>query len=130
MGCQGSTLPLSTTPSPTPPPSTTSTSTLAPSTTSTSTLPPSTTTTPSPTPPPSTRPATEPVQDGPCEDANDQCLDWAAGGECSANPAYMHESCKLSCGLCQGSTPPPSTTPSPTPPPSTTSTSTLPPSTT
>ena len=28
------------------------------------------------------------------------CDDWAAKGECAANPEYMLEFCKKSCGVC------------------------------
>ena len=37
----------------------------------------------------------------PCEDTNDSCASWAKNGECKKNPAYMHSSCTLSCGLCR-----------------------------
>lgn len=53
-----------------------------------------------------------------CSDVNDQCSYWAADGQCSINPEYMHQSCKSSCGLCQPgvtttSTPQPSSTTQP-----------------
>jgi len=58
---------------------------------------PGTTPAPSWTTPPPTTPA--PGQG--CADAHQQCGRWAARGECSTNPDYMHQSCRLSCGLCQ-----------------------------
>merc|ERR1712039_22801 len=48
---------------------------------------------PSPTPPPTT-PAPG------CSDTNQYCEDWAASGECDANPNYMLEYCRKSCGVC------------------------------
>ena len=36
----------------------------------------------------------------PCHDEHTDCQGWAASGECDANPAFMHVSCKLSCNLC------------------------------
>ena len=38
--------------------------------------------------------------DGGCSDLSDNCGNWAATGECEANAAYMHDQCRLSCGLC------------------------------
>ena len=35
-----------------------------------------------------------------CENSDENCEAWAAGGECDKNPAYMHEACKASCGKC------------------------------
>lgn len=37
----------------------------------------------------------------PCRDANDSCPDWAAEGECKANPGYMLNHCARSCGVCK-----------------------------
>eukprot|EP00958_Prasinococcus_capsulatus_P001915 scaffold175_cov414-Prasinococcus_capsulatus_cf.AAC.23 len=40
-----------------------------------------------------------------CEDdavATSRCCRWAALGECDQAPAYMHTSCRRSCGLCPG----------------------------
>merc|ERR1719297_4169 len=51
-------------------------------------LPPSPAPTPAPTPP--------------CVDNNQWCGDWAAIGECEANPAYMLVNCRYSCGVCSG----------------------------
>ncbi|KAG8466346.1 hypothetical protein KFE25_002102 [Diacronema lutheri] len=36
----------------------------------------------------------------PCDDTSTDCVAWARSGECSANPAFMLEGCKASCGLC------------------------------
>ena len=41
-----------------------------------------------------------------CGDSNEQCVNWANAGECDANPGFMTTSCKWSCGLCKGGTPP------------------------
>ena len=36
-----------------------------------------------------------------CNDENDKfCRGWAEQGECIANPGYMKEQCKYSCGAC------------------------------
>ncbi|KAI8485973.1 hypothetical protein Bbelb_362940 [Branchiostoma belcheri] len=35
-----------------------------------------------------------------CADKEGMCADWAAWGECDANPAYMGSECAESCGLC------------------------------
>jgi hypothetical protein len=32
-----------------------------------------------------------------CQDDEESCADWAAGGECHSNPQFMMESCRLSC---------------------------------
>lgn len=37
----------------------------------------------------------------PCIDKNDRCAEWAAGDQCSSNPGYMLENCKLSCNDCE-----------------------------
>ena len=31
-----------------------------------------------------------------------ECGRWASQGECERNPKFMHESCRRSCGLCEG----------------------------
>ncbi|KAL1528796.1 hypothetical protein AB1Y20_010121 [Prymnesium parvum] len=41
--------------------------------------------------------------DGACADATayaSHCAAWAAAGECARNAAFMHESCRRSCGVC------------------------------
>ena len=35
-----------------------------------------------------------------CRDDNASCDEWAKGGQCAANPAFMHESCRRACGIC------------------------------
>jgi hypothetical protein len=35
-----------------------------------------------------------------CIDANDSCSIWKNAGECTNNPVYMLENCKLSCNVC------------------------------
>merc|ERR1719394_1002456 len=57
---------------------------------------------PSPQPQPTPSP-------GPCSDDNQNCGNWAASGQCQANPAYMLENCRLSCGVCS----PPTQAPAP-----------------
>lgn len=43
----------------------------------------------------------EEVMDSPnCEDQNPRCADWAAAGECAANPNYMVYHCPVSCDSC------------------------------
>ncbi|KAK8384441.1 hypothetical protein O3P69_009324 [Scylla paramamosain] len=37
---------------------------------------------------------------GSCEDLNQHCQAWAAAGECDANPAWMHKSCRKACVKC------------------------------
>lgn len=39
------------------------------------------------------------------ESVGSDCEQWAASGECSKNPGYMHVKCKASCGLCFSSQP-------------------------
>jgi len=42
-----------------------------------------------------------PGLEGDCVDtAGESCADWVASGECDANPAFMLENCKKSCGSC------------------------------
>ena len=36
-----------------------------------------------------------------CEDRSVDCTGWAKDGECTANPDYMAQECRASCGLCQ-----------------------------
>ena len=35
-----------------------------------------------------------------CIDSQPQCQEWAAAGECSANPVYLSENCPHACGIC------------------------------
>jgi len=35
-----------------------------------------------------------------CRNEHERCQEWANGGECDANPGYMHYSCGGSCGTC------------------------------
>ena len=35
-----------------------------------------------------------------CQDKNDGCAAWARGGECTRNPGFMHDTCRLSCQRC------------------------------
>ena len=35
-----------------------------------------------------------------CSDDHESCGDFALRGECLANPDWMHENCRRSCGLC------------------------------
>jgi len=37
-----------------------------------------------------------------CKDTNAACPGWAEGGECTANPGFMVNSCKVSCRQCVG----------------------------
>mmetsp|Transcript_29846 Transcript_29846/g.47689 ORF Transcript_29846/g.47689 Transcript_29846/m.47689 type:complete len:573 (+) Transcript_29846:22-1740(+) len=45
------------------------------------------------------------AQYAPCIDNDGHCPAWAAKGECTKNPSYMHANCQLSCGLCSSSKP-------------------------
>lgn len=36
----------------------------------------------------------------PCEDTSEHCVTWARSGECEANPSFMENGCKASCGRC------------------------------
>jgi len=91
---------------------------------------------PPPPPPPAPPPAAPappvapaPAAPGPappvivCEDSSQDCPGWAQSGQCSANPDWMNENCKLSCSICQapappvGDEPPPPPSPVPTPAP-------------
>ena len=35
-----------------------------------------------------------------CSDKHPECKEWAASGECRANPDWMLVNCQESCGLC------------------------------
>jgi len=37
---------------------------------------------------------------GACEDEHDNCVSWAASGECKNNPGFMKASCPKSCDAC------------------------------
>ena len=37
----------------------------------------------------------------PCDDRHPSCEQWADGGECDANPGYMHTECAGSCNTCE-----------------------------
>jgi len=50
----------------------------------------------------------------PCSDNNQKCGDWAAIGECGANPGWMLLNCAQSCGACSSA---PTRAPQPTPGP-------------
>lgn len=39
-----------------------------------------------------------------CADTHENCVQWAADGECNNNPAYMLDNCGLSCALHTGDT--------------------------
>jgi len=41
-----------------------------------------------------------PVASPSCLDEEEECGEWAAAGECSANAEYMSQHCRGSCGLC------------------------------
>jgi len=36
-----------------------------------------------------------------CTDDSSACGGWAAGGECSKNPGFMHATCRKACGRCE-----------------------------
>lgn len=36
-----------------------------------------------------------------CMDRSDECVRWAANGECERNPPYMQSECVASCGVCR-----------------------------
>ena len=36
-----------------------------------------------------------------CKDDHALCAEWADTDECNRNPSYMHDACRLSCGLCE-----------------------------
>jgi len=38
--------------------------------------------------------------DGPCTDRNEECMGWAAMGECGFNPGFMLVECERSCLIC------------------------------
>jgi hypothetical protein len=35
-----------------------------------------------------------------CDDKHEKCGEWAADGQCDANPTFMNRECSLACGLC------------------------------
>ena len=37
-----------------------------------------------------------------CNDVEEECSQWATGGECEVNPVFMNKNCNASCGLCGG----------------------------
>ena len=39
-----------------------------------------------------------------CENSHASCVDWAKAGECENNRDYMHQACRLACGLCDDDT--------------------------
>jgi hypothetical protein len=60
---------------------------------------------PQPTPdpsPPTAAPTPAPTSpSGACEDTTTSCRAWAKSDQCTVNPIWMRENCKLSCGVCQ-----------------------------
>jgi len=38
-----------------------------------------------------------------CKDLNPACADWSANNQCGANPEYMMQNCRKSCGACSDS---------------------------
>ncbi|XP_076453727.1 zinc metalloproteinase nas-8-like [Babylonia areolata] len=36
-----------------------------------------------------------------CRDKHQECPNWARTGECHLNSGYMHDKCRLSCGICK-----------------------------
>jgi hypothetical protein len=42
----------------------------------------------------------EAAEDDSCVDGHEKCSAWASKGECEANPKYMLQYCKKSCGIC------------------------------
>merc|ERR1719188_2384085 len=78
--------------------------------------PPTPAPTSAPTPAPTPQPTPAPQPTPSCSDLNQNCGNWAASGECEANPSYMLESCAASCGVCTTPGPqPPQPTPGPPP---------------
>lgn len=45
-------------------------------------------------------PGSRPSAKSGCTDKHENCEEWADGGECTKNPAYMLETCALSCNAC------------------------------
>lgn len=45
--------------------------------------------------------ATEKIVNLSCFDDNDECVEWASGGECVKNPVFMSTNCRESCKLCE-----------------------------
>ena len=41
-----------------------------------------------------------PGMKGTCRDTNPDCANWARDGQCDQNPAFMHQSCRKLCALC------------------------------
>ena len=39
-----------------------------------------------------------------CIDRHDDCPGWTSQGECFKNPAFMRDSCPMSCGICPDGT--------------------------
>lgn len=35
-----------------------------------------------------------------CRDSNPSCADWKKQDQCTANPGFMLQNCRLSCGVC------------------------------
>lgn len=35
-----------------------------------------------------------------CRDENGSCTSWASSGECTRNPSFMLENCRVSCNVC------------------------------
>mmetsp|Transcript_55854 Transcript_55854/g.133852 ORF Transcript_55854/g.133852 Transcript_55854/m.133852 type:complete len:249 (-) Transcript_55854:83-829(-) len=52
-----------------------------------------------PTPPQPSQQSHLPVI-APCADQSTRCTEWTHAGECTANPAFMHSTCRKSCGAC------------------------------
>jgi len=64
--------------------------------------------TPSPAVPSTSAPTAPPTTSDPapgegCADEEASCGPWANAGDCTTNPQYMGEHCKLACGLCGSS---------------------------
>jgi hypothetical protein len=38
---------------------------------------------------------------GPCEDEEDDCVEWAEDGECETHPRFMLVGCRKSCNNCE-----------------------------
>merc|ERR1719225_1532051 len=73
---------------------------------------------PNPTPAPTQAPTLAPTPaPQPCTDGNQNCQNWANNGECGANPSWMLENCRKSCGACPNPTPAPTQAPTQAPTP-------------
>jgi len=57
-------------------------------------------------PPPEAAQKRTPI-DPNCKDDHESCEQWARGGECSSNPAFMEKGCRASCHICNGGKPKP-----------------------